>query len=108
VEEIEKAPTIIISYPKEIKSFYMKQNGNTVNTLDVLLPYIGEVIGGSERETNYENLKLTMIERNIDNYDYLNSRLTKNIPHSGFGMGIERLMMAITGITDIREVSVFS
>lgn len=108
-EQIFKKPVMVYNYPKEIKSFYMKQNddGKTVKAVDVLVPGIGEIIGGSEREENYEKLLAACKERNMDmtNYEwYLDLRRFGTVPHSGFGLGFERLIRYVTGMENIRDV----
>ena len=108
-EQIYKCPVMVFNYPKEIKSFYMKQNedGKTVKAVDVLVPGIGELIGGSEREENYEKLLAACKERNMDmsNYQwYLDLRRFGTVPHSGFGLGFERLIRYVTGMENIRDV----
>lgn len=111
-EEIFKKPVFVIDYPKEIKAFYMKLNddGKTVAAMDLLVPYIGEIIGGSQREENYEKL-LQTIERNglkKSEYSwYLDLRKYGSVVHSGFGLGLERLVMYITGMENIRDVIAF-
>ncbi len=105
-------PVMITDYPKEIKSFYMKQNddGKTVRGLDVLFPWIGEIIGGSQREENYDKLVARMREMHIpekEMYWYLDTRRFGTCPHSGFGLGFERLMLFVTGMTNIRDVIPF-
>lgn len=112
VEEHFKKPVILTDYPKEIKSFYMKQNedGKTVRAMDVLFPNIGEIIGGSEREENYEKLLARIEELNIpmkDMWWYLDTRKFGTVPHSGFGLGFERLVLFVTGMTNIRDVIPF-
>lgn len=112
VEKHFKRPVILIDYPKEIKAFYMKQNddGKTVGAMDVLFPKIGEIIGGSEREWNYDKLMATIEERHIPQKDmwwYLDTRRWGSVPHSGFGLGFERLMLFITGMANIRDVIPF-
>lgn len=112
VEKHFKRPVILIDYPKEIKAFYMKQNadGKTVGAMDVLFPKIGEIIGGSEREWDYDKLVATIKERNMnpDSYNwYLDTRRWGSVPHSGFGLGFERLMLFITGMANIRDVIPF-
>lgn len=107
-----KKPVIVRDYPKEIKAFYMKLNddGKTVAAMDVLVPRIGELIGGSEREANYDILvqKIKDMGMNIEDYDwYLDSRKYGTVPHAGFGLGFERMMMLVTGITNIRDVIPF-
>ena len=112
VEEHFKRPVILTDYPKEIKSFYMKQNedGKTVRAMDVLFPQIGEIIGGSEREENYDKLLTRIEELNIpmkDMWWYLDTRRFGTVPHSGFGLGFERLVLFVTGMTNIRDVIPF-
>lgn len=112
VENHFKKPVILINYPKEIKAFYMKQNedGKTVRAMDVLFPKIGEIIGGSEREADYTKLKNRIEELHIPEKDmwwYLETRKFGTAPHSGFGIGFERLMMFVTGMTNIRDVIPF-
>ena len=112
VEKHFKRPVILTDYPKEIKSFYMKHNedGKTVRAMDVLFPKIGEIIGGSERESDYDKLMdhVKAIEMNIDPiWWYLETRKFGTAPHAGFGLGFERLMLFITGMTNIRDVIPF-
>lgn len=112
VEEHFKKPVILTDYPKEIKAFYMKQNedGKTVRAMDVLFPGIGEIIGGSEREENYDKLLARIEELHIpmkDMWWYLDTRRFGTVPHSGFGIGFERLVMFVTGMTNIRDVIPF-
>jgi asparaginyl-tRNA synthetase len=112
VEKHFKKPVILIDYPKEIKAFYMKQNedGKTVRAMDVLFPQIGEIIGGSQREENLEKLTERIKELNIPEKDmwwYLDTRRFGAVPHSGFGLGLERLMLFITGMGNIRDVIPF-
>ena len=112
VEEHFKRPVILTDYPKEIKSFYMKQNedGKTVRAMDVLFPKIGEIIGGSEREADYEKLRTRAAEMGVPEKDiwwYLNTRRWGSAPHSGFGLGFERLLLFVTGMTNIRDVIPF-
>lgn len=112
VEEHFKRPVILTDYPKEIKAFYMKQNedGKTVRAMDVLFPAIGEIIGGSEREENYDKLLNRIEELNIpmkDMWWYLDTRRFGTVPHSGFGLGFERLVLFVTGMTNIRDVIAF-
>ncbi|GAY30237.1 asparagine--tRNA ligase [Bacteroidaceae bacterium] len=112
VEEHFKKPVILTDYPKEIKAFYMKLNddGKTVRAMDVLFPQIGEIIGGSEREENYEKLMGRINEMNIpmkDMWWYLDTRKFGTCPHSGFGLGFERLMLFVTGMQNIRDVIPF-
>jgi len=112
VEKHFKRPVILTDYPKEIKSFYMKQNddGKTVRAMDVLFPKIGEIIGGSEREADYDKLmnRVNELEMSIESiWWYLESRKFGTAPHSGFGLGFERLMLFVTGMTNIRDVIPF-
>ena len=112
VEEHFKKPVILTDYPKEIKAFYMKQNedGKTVRAMDVLFPNIGEIIGGSEREESYDKLLARIEELNIpmkDMWWYLDTRRFGTVPHSGFGLGFERLVLFVTGMTNIRDVIPF-
>ncbi|MDE7427424.1 MAG: asparagine--tRNA ligase [Muribaculaceae bacterium] len=112
VEEHFRKPVILTDYPKEIKSFYMKQNedGKTVRAMDVLFPNIGEIIGGSEREENYDKLLTRIKELDIpmkDMWWYLDTRKFGTVPHSGFGLGFERLVLFVTGMTNIRDVIPF-
>jgi asparaginyl-tRNA synthetase len=112
VEKHFKRPVILTNYPKEIKAFYMKMNedGKTVRAMDVLFPKIGEIIGGSEREENYEKLKNRIDDLHIpikDLWWYLDTRKFGSAPHSGFGLGFERLVLFVTGMTNIRDVIPF-
>ncbi len=112
VEKHFKCPVILTDYPKEIKSFYMKQNedGKTVRAMDVLFPKIGEIIGGSEREENYDKLmqRIKEMDMHIDPiWWYLEIRKFGTAPHAGFGLGFERLMLFVTGMTNIRDVIPF-
>jgi asparaginyl-tRNA synthetase len=112
VEKHFKRPVILSDYPKEIKSFYMKQNddGKTVRAMDVLFPKIGEIIGGSERETDYDKLMNWVNKIGMDTkpiWWYIESRKFGTAPHSGFGLGFERLMLFITGMANIRDVIPF-
>ncbi len=112
VEEHFKCPVILTDYPKDIKAFYMKLNddGRTVRAMDVLFPKIGEIIGGSEREASYEKLQQRIEELNIpmkDMWWYLDTRRYGTVPHSGFGLGFERLVLFVTGMTNIRDVIPF-
>ncbi|MCH5325642.1 MAG: asparagine--tRNA ligase [Duncaniella sp.] len=112
VEEHFKKPVILTDYPKEIKAFYMKQNedGKTVRAMDVLFPHIGEIIGGSEREADYDKLLTRIEELHIpmkDMWWYLDTRRFGTVPHSGFGLGFERLVLFVTGMTNIRDVIPF-
>ena len=112
VEEHFKRPVILINYPKEIKAFYMKQNedGKTVRAMDVLFPKIGEIIGGSEREADYGKLSARVKELGMNEQDiwwYLDTRRWGSAPHSGFGLGFERLLLFVTGMGNIRDVIPF-
>lgn len=112
VEEHFKRPVILTDYPKEIKAFYMKQNedGKTVRAMDVLFPQIGEIIGGSEREADYDKLQTRIKEMDIpmkDMWWYLDTRRFGTCPHSGFGLGFERLILFVTGMQNIRDVIPF-
>ena len=112
VEEHFKRPVILTDYPKEIKAFYMKMNedGKTVRAMDVLFPQIGEIIGGSEREESYDKLKARIDELQIpmkDMWWYLATRRFGTCPHSGFGLGFERLVLFVTGMQNIRDVIPF-
>ncbi|MFA5195710.1 MAG: amino acid--tRNA ligase-related protein, partial [Bacteroidales bacterium] len=112
VEKHFKKPVILTDYPKEIKAFYMKQNsdGKTVRAMDVLFPQIGEIIGGSQREEIYETLLNRMKEMGIPDKEmqwYLDTRKFGTAPHSGFGLGFERLMLFVTGMSNIRDVIPF-
>lgn len=111
-EEIFKSPVFVIDYPKEIKSFYMRENedGKTVAAMDLLVPGIGEIIGGSQREERLDLLVNRMKELNLDEKDYwwyLDLRRYGSTKHSGFGLGFERLIMYLTGIKNIRDVLPF-
>ena len=112
VEDHFKRPVILTDYPKEIKAFYMKQNedGKTVRAMDVLFPKIGEIIGGSEREADYDKLMTRIDELGIpmkDMWWYLDTRRFGTVPHSGFGLGFERLLLFVTGMGNIRDVIPF-
>ena len=112
VEEHFQKPVIMTDYPAEIKSFYMKQNadGKTVQGTDVLFPQIGEIIGGSVREENYDKLMARIQELNIpmkDMWWYLDTRKYGSCPHAGFGLGFERLLLFVTGMANIRDVIPF-
>lgn len=111
-EKVFKKAVFVTNYPKEIKSFYMKQNpdGKTVAAVDLLVPGVGEIIGGSEREADYDKLVAAMKERNmnLDLYsDYLDLRKFGSVPHGGFGLGFERLIMYVTGVSNIRDVILY-
>lgn len=111
-EQVLKKPVFVTNYPKEIKSFYMKQNpdGKTVAATDLLVPGIGEIIGCSEREADLEKLLAAMEAKGMstENYqDYLDLRRFGSVPHSGFGLGFERMIMYVTGISNIRDVILY-
>ncbi|MFN2440200.1 MAG: asparagine--tRNA ligase [Chitinophagaceae bacterium] len=112
VEKHFKKPVIVTDYPKEIKSFYMRQNddGKTVAAMDILAPGIGEIVGGSQREERLEKLEKRMEEMNIPSKElwwYLDIRRFGTVPHSGFGLGFERMVQFVTGMTNIRDVIAF-
>ena len=112
VEEHFKTPVIVTDYPKEIKSFYMKLNkdGKTVRGMVVLFPKIGEIIGCSEREADYDKLKARAEEMGVPDKDiwwYMDTRRYGTAPHSGFGLGFDRLLLFVTGMTNIRDVIPF-
>lgn len=107
-EEVFKGPIFLTDYPKDIKAFYMKMNDDnkTVRGVDLLVPTIGELCGGSEREDSYEKLlgRMNELKMNIPAYEwYLDLRKNGSAPHSGFGLGFERMMMLLTGMTNIRD-----
>ncbi|MFP4020358.1 MAG: asparagine--tRNA ligase [Halanaerobium sp.] len=111
-EKYFKKPIMVKDYPKEIKAFYMRQNddGKTVAAVDCLVPGVGEIIGGSQREERYDRLKNRMEELNmdLDKYDwFLDIRKYGTVPHSGFGLGFERLLMYLSGMQNIRDVISF-
>ncbi len=111
-EQIFKKPVFVINYPKDIKAFYMKQNddGKTVAASDLLVPGVGEIIGGSEREADYDKLVAEMKKRNMDlsSYgDYLDLRKFGSVPHGGYGLGFERMVMYTTGMKNIRDVILY-
>ena len=108
-EQIFKKPVFVTDYPRDIKAFYMKQNSDnkTVAASDLLVPGIGELIGGSQREDNLEKLITRMKEVGLDEKDYwwyLDLRKYGSTPHAGFGLGFERMMMYTTGMLNIRDV----
>ncbi|NQU35099.1 MAG: asparagine--tRNA ligase [Bacteroidetes bacterium] len=112
VEKHFKKPVILTDYPASIKAFYMKQNddGKTVRAMDILFPQIGEIIGGSQREEDYEKLSRRMTEMDIPEESmwwYLETRKFGTVPHAGFGLGFERLILFITGMGNIRDVIPF-
>lgn len=112
VEKHFKKPVILSNYPKEIKAFYMRQNedGKTVAAMDILAPGIGEIVGGSQREERFDNLLSRMKEMNIPEEElwwYLDTRRFGTVPHAGFGLGFERMVQFVTGMTNIRDVIAF-
>ncbi len=112
VEKHFKKPVIVTGYPKEIKAFYMRQNddGKTVAAMDILAPGIGEIVGGSQREERMEKLEQRMKEMNIpvkEMWWYLDTRRFGTVPHAGFGLGFERMMQFVTGMSNIRDVIAF-
>jgi asparaginyl-tRNA synthetase len=112
VEKHFKKPVILYNYPKEIKAFYMRQNddGKTVAAMDILAPGIGEIVGGSQREERLDKLEQRMQEMNIparEMWWYLDLRRFGSVPHSGFGLGFERMMQFVTGMNNIRDVIAF-
>jgi asparaginyl-tRNA synthetase len=111
-EQIVGGPTFILNYPKDIKAFYMRQNddGRTVAAMDLLVPKIGEIIGGSQREERLDRLEKRMGEMHIAPeplWWYLDSRRWGSCPHAGFGLGFERLVMYLSGMENIRDVIPF-
>jgi len=111
-EEYYKKPVFVTDYPKDIKSFYMKQNsdGKTVAATDLLVPGVGEIIGCSEREADLNKLKEAMTKRNmpLEAYtEYLDTRKFGSVPHSGFGLGFERILMYVTGVSNIRDTLLY-
>ena len=111
-EEKFNGPVIVTDYPRDIKAFYMKQNddGKTVRAMDILVPGVGEIIGGSQREENYDKLvsRMTEMDMQLDLYKwFLDLRRFGTVPHSGFGLGFERAVMYITGMSNIRDVIPF-
>jgi asparaginyl-tRNA synthetase len=111
-EKVFQMPVVLTDYPKEIKAFYMKLNDDekTVAAADILVPKIGEIIGGSQREHRYEVLKKRCVEMNVDPaavWWYLDLRRYGTVPHAGFGLGFERLILFITGLDNIRDVIPF-
>ena len=109
VEKHFKKPVIVTNYPKDIKAFYMRQNedGKTVAAMDILAPGIGEIVGGSQREERLDKLEQRMAEMHIpaeELYWYLDTRRFGTVPHAGFGLGFERLVLFVTGMTNIRDV----
>ena len=111
-EQIFRKPLFVTDYPKQIKAFYMKQNpdGKTVAATDLLVPGVGEIIGCSEREADLDKLLEAMDARGMrreDYADYLDLRRFGSVPHSGFGLGLERMLMYVTGISNIRDVQLY-
>ena len=111
-EEIFKKPVIVTDYPKDIKAFYMRVNedGKTVRAMDVLVPRVGEIIGGSQREERFDVLLARLRDAELDENDYwwyFDLRRYGSVPHSGFGLGLERMMMYLTGLKNIRDVIPF-
>jgi asparaginyl-tRNA synthetase len=112
VEKHFKKPVIVTNYPKDIKAFYMRQNddGKTVAAMDILVPGIGEIVGGSQREERLEKLEARMTDMHIpieEMWWYLDTRRFGSVPHAGFGLGFERMMLFVTGMTNIRDVIAF-
>ena len=112
VEKHFKKPVIVSGYPKTIKAFYMRQNddGKTVAAMDILFPGIGEIVGGSQREERLDKLEERMNEMQIPKEDlwwYLDTRRFGTVPHAGFGLGFERMVQFVTGMTNIRDVIAF-
>src|SRR6202000_440376 len=112
VEQHFKKPVIVTGYPKAIKAFYMRQNddGKTVAAMDILVPGIGEIVGGSQREERLERLEERMKEMHIpldEMWWYLDTRRFGSVPHAGFGLGFELMMLFVTGMTNIRDVIPF-
>jgi asparaginyl-tRNA synthetase len=113
VEKHFKKPVIVTGYPKDIKAFYMKQNedGKTVAAMDILAPGIGEIVGGSQREESLEKLEQRMREMDLPVEEmswYLDTRRFGTVPHAGFGLGFERMVQFVTGMTNIRDVIAFA
>ena len=111
-EQHFKAPVVVVDYPREIKAFYMRQNDDnrTVAAMDVLFPKLGEVIGGSQREERYDRLLARLRELNLNEKNYwwyLDLRRFGTVPHSGFGLGLERFVQFVTGMSNIRDVIPF-
>ncbi len=112
VEKHFKKPVIVTNYPKDIKAFYMRQNedGKTVAAMDILAPGIGEIVGGSQREERMDKLVERMEQMHIpidEMYWYLDTRRYGAVPHAGFGLGFERIVQFVTGMTNIRDVIPF-
>ena len=113
VEKHFKKPVILTNYPKDIKAFYMRQNddGKTVAAMDILAPGIGEIVGGSQREERLDRLEQRMKEMHIPAEElswYLDTRRFGTVPHAGFGLGFERMVLFVTGMTNIRDVIAFA
>ncbi len=111
-DEVYKKPVFVIDYPKDFKAFYMRQNddGKTVAAMDLLVPGVGEIIGGSQREERYEKLlsRMQELKMDINEYSwYLDLRKYGSVPHAGFGLGFERMIMYITGMENVRDVIAF-
>ncbi len=112
VEKHFKKPVILYNYPKGIKAFYMRQNedGKTVGAMDILFPGIGEIVGGSQREERLDALSGRMREMNVPESElwwYMETRQFGTVPHSGFGLGFERMIQFVTGMNNIRDVIPF-
>ncbi|HTU24898.1 MAG TPA: amino acid--tRNA ligase-related protein, partial [Pirellulales bacterium] len=112
-EKHAKKPVIVMNYPKDIKAFYMRQNddGRTVAAMDVLAPGIGEIIGGSQREERLDRLDARIAEMSLNAHDYgwyRDLRRYGTVPHAGFGLGLERVIQYVTGMTNIRDVIPFA
>lgn len=116
VEKHFKKPVILTDYPADIKAFYMRMNDpdeqgrRTVRAMDILFPGIGEIVGGSQREERYDNLVQRMEEMHVPTAEmdwFLDTRRYGSVPHSGFGLGFERLVLFVTGMTNIRDVIPF-
>jgi asparaginyl-tRNA synthetase len=112
VEKHFKKPVIVTNYPKDIKAFYMRQNddGKTVAAMDILAPGIGEIVGGSQREERLEKLTQRMKDMHVSEEElwwYLDTRRFGTVPHAGFGLGFERMVLFVTGMTNIRDVIAF-
>merc|ERR1711916_283949 len=111
-EEVFKGPIIVYDYPKDIKAFYMRLNddGKTVAAMDILVPKVGELVGGSQREERLEVLEQRIKDSGLDTESYswyLDLRRYGTVPHAGFGLGFERLVLFTTGIENIRDVIPF-
>jgi asparaginyl-tRNA synthetase len=112
VEKHFKKPVIVTNYPKDIKAFYMRMNedGKTVAAMDILAPGIGEIVGGSQREERLDKLQERMAQMNVPAEElwwYLDTRRFGSVPHAGFGLGFERMVLFVTGMTNIRDVIAF-